>query len=181
MNRSYYYFIASLPLINFGSEPPLSVEEFLNDCRRLLAEDDYTLIEKILTGDELPTSSGNQTFDAWARFIKQFQNEQARFRAERAGRDPREFIRGEYISDSYLSETIQQALKEETPLDSQEFLDTFIWKFLDELETKNIFTFGAVIAYGLKLKILERYAAIRSPKGQELFKEIEKIKIPLNI
>jgi len=172
MDRAYYYFAASLPTLSFEGEPPLSADDFLQDCRRLLDPRDYRLIEEILTKDEYIGSSGNGVYDAWARFDRGFRNELTWVRAERAGKEPADYIRGDRYSDPYFSEMIQQALKEDNLLEAEKILDRYRWNFLDDLQTKNAFNFGFILIYGLKLKILLRYERIDSPKGPEILDEL---------
>ena len=61
MSRTYYYFIASLPRIEFDSKIPLSLQEYLKDCKNLLASEDYELVERILTEDENQIRAGEKT------------------------------------------------------------------------------------------------------------------------
>jgi hypothetical protein len=48
MNRSYYYFAASLPMLLWGGKVPFSLADFLSDCQRLLEETDYALVRRLL-------------------------------------------------------------------------------------------------------------------------------------
>lgn len=180
MENVYYYFVASLPMISFESEPPFSSEDFLNDCKRLLVEDDYALAEDLLTRNTHPVNTHNRTFNQWATFIRDFKNEEVWFRAEAAGKDPSDYLKGERIPNDKFTEVLQQAQKAENLLEAQKILDRFRWNFLDELEAGRTFSFSMILIYGLKLKILERYAMIESPKGEVLFKELKEIDVPLN-
>jgi len=44
-DRNYYYFVATLPFINYGDKPPVSSEEFREQCQGLLHPDDAALIQ----------------------------------------------------------------------------------------------------------------------------------------
>ena len=49
---AYYYFAASLPMLQFEGELPISTEDFVNDCQRLLSARDFLCIRKIFFEDE---------------------------------------------------------------------------------------------------------------------------------
>ena len=52
MSSTYYYFAASLPLLEFGKTSILSLDVFLSDCERLLSLDDFMEVKKAVTLDE---------------------------------------------------------------------------------------------------------------------------------
>ncbi|HQP10055.1 MAG TPA: hypothetical protein PKV41_01575, partial [Candidatus Omnitrophota bacterium] len=56
---SYYYFVASLPMVQWGAKCPMTGEEFLLSAKRLLQAQDYALIEKLLQdhGGDLATDN----------------------------------------------------------------------------------------------------------------------------
>jgi hypothetical protein len=180
MEAHYYYFAATLPMISFESKLPFSLEDFLQDCRRLLKENDSRLIDELLTQDVYQTGSPSMIFNRWAAFFLAFKNELAWFRAQNAGKDPLNFIRGDRAPQAAFVDVLQQAQKAENPLEGQKVIDRFLWNFLDELEIGHDFDLGKILIYGLKLKILERYARIDSPVGERMFEELEETQIPLS-
>lgn len=175
MSRAYYYFAASLPMIDFDNKPPFSVENYLEDCLRLLSRNDFELMNELLTQKELPEYTDDQVVNAWIKFYEGFWNELTWQRAKRAGKDPESFIRSRANADSRQAEVIQRALKEVDLLEAERILDRFRWEFLNELEKGQFFNFGFLVIYGLKLKILEKYQRIQSSQGQEIFEEIKKV------
>ena len=57
MNEAYYYFTATLPYLDFDSIPPMSDEAFLDECERLLTEDDFSIMQGFLSIFEYPIMS----------------------------------------------------------------------------------------------------------------------------
>lgn len=178
MGRTYYYFVASLPMLDYEGKPPMSVEEFLRQCQQLLVQEDYGFMQKLLTEDEYEIKTHNYALRSWAQFNQNFRNEIAYFRAKRANKDPKEYLRGEHSGDTNLHDIIQQASKASDPLAAEKILDRTKWQFLDTLISGHYFDIEVLIVYGLKLKILERYQAVGSPRGNEIFEGYKKIKIP---
>jgi hypothetical protein len=173
MGHSYYYFAASLPVIGFERKISLISEEFLRDCQRLLADEDYALIYNVLSGYADKIETDNEVVKAWIQFDRNFRNELAWFRAERAGKDPLNYVRGQRYAEPYLSEVIHQAAKTDNLLQAQKLIDQAQWNFLNEIGTGHYFDIEFLFVYGLKLKILERYQEYSSPKGKNIFDEIK--------
>jgi len=177
MSKSYFYFTSSLPMIDFDSKQSLSVENFLQDSERLLSQEDFFLLRDLLINSQGTVKTNNRTYNTWADFNRRFCNEMVWFRAEEAGKDPVEYIRGERYSDSYLVDIIHQAAKKKNLLEAEEMLDRVRWQFLEELSNGQYYNFEFIICYGLKLKILERHQEFTSPKGKAILDELKTIEI----
>ena len=171
MSRAYYYLGASLPMIDFGGECPLSVEDFLEDCRRLLAPGDFRRVRAVLFGEDesLDGNGGSFVYRQWMDFQRRFLNEQAWFRAEEKGVDPWKFIEGEHYSDPFLREAVQQAAKMENLLEAERFLDKIRWQYLDDLSSGHYYDLDFILTYAVKLQILERHQRLASYRGREIF------------
>lgn len=192
MKREYYYFACSLPVITFDGEPPMSTEEFLADCQKLLHHEDYFLVHKLLSKDVIDyyflqkiqkdhsaiVAMDIAAFQKGLRFNRSFRNEMAAYRAERAGKDPLKYIRGDRDPDPAITEIIHQAGKASDPLEADRIINKARWDFFDEMQTGHYFDLQFIILYGLKLMILERYHVINSDKGKAVFEEIKKMSIP---
>ena len=178
MGHTYYYFAASLQMLFFDSRPPLSVESFLEDCRRLLTGQDYDLMRKLLNEEDLDPDSPNPVWNAWVRFNRNFRNELTWYRAGRLNKDPQRYLRGLRFSEPFLAEQIQQASKMGNPLEAQKSLDKARWRFLDEMESGHYYDLEFLFVYGLRLKILERHQEYHSPKGRDVFWELRRMQFP---
>ncbi len=175
MSHSYYYFAASLPMIDFDSKQSLSIEDFLRDCERLLIREDFCLVSELLSDGQGNVKTHNATYNAWADFNRRFRNEMVWFRAEDSGKDPLEYIHGDRYSDPYLVDVIHQAAKKKNLLEGEEMLDRVRWQYLEELSNGQYYNLEFIICYGLKLKILERHQEFTSPKGREVLDELKTI------
>ncbi len=174
MRKAYYYFSTSLPSICFEDMPPMTIRKFMEDCQRLLWEKDYAHVYQLIIENGEGVQSNNNVINAWIKFEQEFRNEIARYRAEKANKDPQDHMRGGMGSTPYLVEIINEAGKMTNLIEAEKLLDKTRWEYLDELVSGHYFDFEYVLIYGLKLRILERYTIINSSKGKELFNEIKK-------
>ena len=170
MGKNYYYFAASLSMIDFNSKPSVRVEDYLKLCKGFLSENDYACMENLLSGkkENVPVV-GNDVVKAWFEFQKSFQNEIVYFRAMKARKNPDDYIREESYRDQSLKEAVSQAVKTENLLEAEKYLDKIRWRFLDAQELGHYFDIEFLCIYGLKLKILDRHKEINSPRGKEIF------------
>jgi len=164
-------------MIDFDSKLPMSVEEFLQDAERLLFEEDFYLVRELFADGHEGLQTTNVVYNAWADFNRRFCNEMTWFRAEDAGKDPVDFIRGDRYSDPALVDVIHQASKKADLLEAEKMLDRVRWQYLEELSVGQYFNLEFIICYGLKLKILERHQEFNSPKGRAVFDEWKTEKI----
>lgn len=185
MGSSYYYFLASLPLLSFGGKMPLTIEGFQEDCRRLLSEKDYALAERLWAPDEndLPvpvpgTGTGNRVLDAWLHFDRGFRNELAWHRADHLNKDPLKYLRGARTLVSPCVDDIQRALKIDNLLQAEEILSRSRWQFLDELGMGHYYDIESVFIYYLKLEILKRHQEYGSAEGRNRLQEIKTMPLP---
>lgn len=166
MARTYYYFIAALPVLSFGQKPSMTVEEYFQRCDDALHVDDAEAVRSAVM-EEVSARSGAAA--VWCRLRHDLKNELAFERAQRAGKDPARYVRGERSSDSRLKEAAMEALNATDPLEAQRAFDRRAWELLDDLELGHFFDADNAVVYGLRLKILSRYEDIVSSKGKEVF------------
>lgn len=172
MGRAYYYLVASLPSLFFGSRPPMSYEDFLEDCNDHLSEEDFSVIKNLTLEHDKETGDASPVVNAWARLNHDLKNERARLRAARAGKNPVECMREERRYDAAVAQVVVQAAKAPDPLATEKILDGFRWRSLDELEWRYHFTLEYLIIYALKLQMLERFHRIEfSARGREIFEQ----------
>ena len=51
-------------------------------------------------------------------------------------------------------------------------IDMLYWEFLDEMTENKYFTFDNVLAFTLKLMILERWSKMTTEQGKKIFREL---------
>jgi hypothetical protein len=113
-------------------------------------------------------------------FQQNLRNCAAALRARQKGLDPSEYLIGEgevvQILSSSTSEDfglslefpwIESLIKAETPHERQAIVERIQWDYLDEHAGPDPFDFRVILAYLLKLEILERQLALSEDKGME--------------
>lgn len=169
---SFYYLIASLPYLQFGMKPSITVQDFLGECQRLVSVREYQMIRGALEGD--CAKSSQATLRRWQEFKNTLDNEIVWLRAGELNIDPAEFLNdGRQEADPAIGDALAAVLKAGDPLAAEKIIDRLIWQKIEELELQHYFDIDQLIIYGLKLKILERYSVIASDKGREKFAQLK--------
>lgn len=180
MSHNYYYLIAGLPVLDFESRMPISVENFLEECRKLLPEADAGLI-KGLWQEDISQDAALMThpvIHAIGEFERAVRNEGVFARAAKWGMDPQKYVRGERIADPATINLVAQSLKETDLIKAERMMDKVRWQMLSDMEVGYYFDLHVLVIYALKLKILERWQKFYSPVGREIWQEMQKIEIP---
>ncbi|MBN2534242.1 MAG: DUF2764 family protein [Spirochaetales bacterium] len=167
----YYYTGASLPFLDFESDPPFPMDEFLLTCKRECTKRDFSLLEEIslIPADQ---SAGQyplvDNFYAWERSLR---NELVLLRAKKKGIDPGEYLQeGKGQLEPVL--VARSAFQNESPLAAEKILSKARWMYLDNLEIGHYFDLEKLIVYKLKLEILIQKAQTNEDRGREMYKTI---------
>jgi len=168
----YFYFSASLPMLEFRTPSTLSLEKYLEDAQRLLPQKDFNAIEQALEPDpQVSRRSVYPLVREWGQLNHRMCNQGAYVRAASAKKDPASFVRGKYEVDSALVDLFHQADKADNLLQGELLVDEYRWKILDELEQGHFFDLENLIIYALRLQILERQEKMTSVKGKQKLEE----------
>ncbi|MDD5644022.1 MAG: DUF2764 family protein [bacterium] len=168
MNRSYYYLCASLPMLSFGSKPPMPNEGFLTYCSEHLPQKDFSVLKNSLLVPSEPGHVTQSALEAWEKFETSLRNELVNTRAKKLGRDGADYFRGEYVPDPFLAAAVTEASGEETPLEVERKIDTARWEKLEEIENQHFFDLHFLVVYFLKLQILNKWDNIRTEEGRKI-------------
>ena len=170
---SYPYFISTLPSLTFGETPPMSSAEFIENSRQWISDADWQALKNALTGNEKHTK--NPAEIQWKNWEETLLNYLAAARAAKLTKDQTPYLNKSGSADSLMKSAVQEAVKAENQQKAEEVVDKLRWSFLDELSATHSFDFNVALSYLLKLKILERWAALDEETGKEaLNKSIEK-------
>ena len=164
----YYYLVASLPLLEFGMKMPILYEDFLSRCKDELSPKDLDIIKRAKIRPAEDIEDASLTLRQWKRFEATFRNELAGHRASKRSKDASRYIRGEGYKDPFLAIKAHWAVNEESPLEAERFLDRLRWEKIEELERTHYFDIDYLVAYALKLEILERWQNINSEGGMQV-------------
>ncbi len=171
----YYFTVSSLPWLDFESEPPITMDRFIDVCESTLGEEDYNLVSKASL-DNFESCSDNNVLKRWSVFEQSLRNELAKARGSNLGIDAQKYVK-QFIDDTTTPAIAAAAGKQEDPLKAEMYLCRERWRFLDELEAGHFFEIENLIVYSLRLQILERKAKFKTDTGNENFQEIyEQIK-----
>ncbi|MDP2653627.1 MAG: DUF2764 family protein [Candidatus Omnitrophota bacterium] len=168
MSRAYYYVVASLPMLEFGARPPLTGEAFLAECRRLTDPRDFDLIQKAYRDDPAASSTENTFWQDWAAFSRELRNQLVVARARNLGKDAAPYLKETSARDMVVN-LVGEALKAPDPWTAEKILDRGRWLRLDELSQGHHFDLEMLIAYAVRLRILERHQAVASSRGAEIY------------
>ena len=182
---SYYYLVASLPTLFFDEEAPITSAEFLATCDRMLdaadARDIHGLMDNYsdfaLTLREVGNTPGNPgrakaaCIHQWLARETEIRNTIIRLRAAKVSVDAKPFLRPCRELDLYTEKAVAEAMSRPQPLEREFGLDQLRWSLLDDLSRFDPFGLPAVMAYALKLKLVERWGALTAEKGRAVVEE----------
>ena len=172
-SHNYYYFIASLPHINYGDKPPISSENFREQCNQFLSRGDAALVKYCCYDPKVAVETVAPTGSAFIDFHLQRERAMnltlAGLRAADLGRpspgdSPRDVPRAEAAAKA--------AFEMDDPLEAENSLDRGRWGVLDEMVGLNYFGVNNIFAYLLKLQLLERKLRFDLQKGLADYREL---------
>lgn len=171
MSIGYYYTLTSLPLLLFDSPPQITCEQFIENCERLLNENESVRIKQMaLFALPLPDDNADMPpiYRDWCVFENSLRLQLLPARETRSGIGKEPYQRPvEFSADS--AEAAREALACESPLQSEEALNSARWRKIDELAAGNQFDFTALVAYYLRLQLLERKFGFDRERGSRMF------------
>ncbi|MBN2834574.1 MAG: DUF2764 family protein [Candidatus Delongbacteria bacterium] len=171
--RQYYFTAASLPLLSIDVKPGISIESFLSTCELHLTENDFNiLVNSSIQIPEHEDALSGVAEICWA-WEKSLRNELAKLRAGNMNLSADQYLReGEIIFGTHRIAT--EAIKIESPLEAENYLNAARLAFLDSICVGHFFDLTFLVIYYLKLQILERMANFDRDKGFEKYQEIYK-------
>ncbi len=162
---SYYFLVASLPSITLETEPPLKLAAFRSLCADHLSADDAGALNQILDFEAVQAVT-HPFAKQWIASETQLRNAAARQRGIKRQEDAADFIRDHTGFDAGLEESVEAAFALSNPLSRERALDQIRWQVLDTLTGTDPFSANVVLAYGIKLRMAERWAAMNQEQGK---------------
>jgi hypothetical protein len=163
---SYYFLISSLPRVTLDSAPSMDIGSFRSLCSDHLSASDLQALAAVLDGDMEVAADAHPFVDQWRSRDTQLRNACARLRAARRHEDAGSSLRTHTGFDVGLEDGVDEAFNQRDPMRRERALDSIRWRVLDELSGPDPFASEVVFAYGLKLKLAERWAALDDEAGQ---------------
>jgi len=169
VTAQYYFLVASLPGLSFSAPAPVTRAYFLNECQQHLAGDDFAELTALLDQRE---DSVRSTFSRnWFNCNRQIRNAIVQQRASRLAIEGGKYRREHTGFRMDLEVAVTEAFARSNPLEREMALDRLRWSLADELNAGDIFGLTALLAYGIKLAIHERWQSLSPEKGQERLEE----------
>lgn len=164
MKNNYYYLIAGLSMLQFGMKPPISYQDFFEECVRALNQDDADTLKEGRT----------LLLKKWKDFDKALRSELVRTRAVKIGKDPDNYLRASEGIDPFIAPLAHWAANHDSPMEAEKYMDKIRWEKIEEFKAGHYFDMEYLAAYGLQLQILERWDRINSGDGMKILEGLTK-------
>ncbi len=164
---SYYYLVATLPLLRYESQVPFDTASFLEQCRTQVSERDYRTIASALSG----RASSHPFLKKWQQFASMIQKELNDQRSKKLGLSAARY-RNDGDKEFRIAETVRQALSNENVLEAELSLLALKWNYLNEISALHYFDVEALLTYAVKLQLLERKNLFTKEEGNAEFKRL---------
>ena len=177
----YFYVVASLPLLRYDEQPPVTREYFLAACEGNIEPRHFVLVSQAGNENLEDNNHGSPVLESWINREINLRNNLVELRARKKGTDPSTQMRDcPYVPGA--SQVAQEAYSLDSPLEAEELLGRGRWDFLDQLESGHYFDEEKLVLYSLKLQILERRARWQAERGEAVFREnVSKVKETIGI
>lgn len=159
---TYTYLAASLPTLVFGAPPPFGVAEFRAKCEGVLSRADLATMDALLAGAPAP---GCRFIAEWQARETQLRNGVVRARAAHIGVEARPFLHDHAGWDMSVAKAVTDAFSKPNPLEREMELDRCRWHVVEDLARFEPFSLAAVLAFAVKLRIVERWAGLDETVG----------------
>lgn len=164
---NHYYLMASLPALSLEGPMPIAPDALRAACAAQLDEGDNEIAAAVIEGRDTPAQ--HPFLARRQEWETQLRNAVARHRAARLKVDPSPHIRPVLGFDVYIEKGVADAVAKPDPLHRELALDQLRWRLIDESAGFNPFTFEALLAYALKLRMIMRWSELQVQRGQAAF------------
>ena len=173
--NNYEYIIAGLPLLQQDGRENPDTEAILSEIREQLGSKDILLLDLLLDSyDPLKLNADlyRKAAASHNRFIRNF------FEMDLGVRN----AKVEYLNRTLEKEATEFEQKAEVDaildggdiLARERGLDDFYWKAVDTLTVMDVFDLDVILAFVVKLKLVERWLRLDEATGRELFRKLVK-------
>ena len=156
------YFIASLPMLMPGHPPGITVAAFRVACAEHLSGRIREAVEALLDDQACP----HPFVAAWRRHETGLRNAIARRRAARLGTDAQPWLRPDGSDEARISHGVAAAFEQPDPLQRERALNRLRWQAAEALQGIQPLTPEVLLAYAVKLRLLERGQALDAAAGR---------------
>jgi hypothetical protein len=151
--------------VQIGDEPPFSTEGYVDACSQWVTGREAEILRKVLL--DAPDIAPCPLCEAWNNIETQLRNAVARQRAHKLGVDAREYLQPHDGFSGTIEAMVTDAFTRNDPVELEQELDRARWQMAVELIGLDPFAFEKVLAYGIQLKIVERWNRMDVHAGKE--------------
>jgi hypothetical protein len=170
---------------------PKEVPDYLEEFLQTIAEeksfgpDEVNQLHQIYYDHAIQAAS-NPFLKEYLAFEMLLRNVLAAIRARRKGLPPADHVLGEgeiveqlgraSAEDFGLGQEIpwiERLIEARDPLQLEDTIEQILWDYLDEQTTQVYFDFEVILAYLLKLQLLEKRLALSEERGMEIVRHLE--------
>jgi hypothetical protein len=159
----YYYLITQLPFLKFGEKNHIDNDSFLEEAKKWLSEENF----KDLQEANIDNLEGKTKI----RFLQEYKKFELTLKKELAAYRENKNRQQEYQP----KEVLKKDLIEGNPLEVEKKLLYYRWQQIEESSKDYFFNLEAVIAYFLKLQILEKVLSFDKEKGTKKFDSLTEV------
>jgi hypothetical protein len=167
---SYYFLVASLKTLQIGDEPPFSTEEYINTCTQWITPRQEQILRKVLLNEQ--HISPCPLCESWNDIEVQIRNASAKRRAQDQGKDASPYLKPHHGFKGAIEQLVSDAFSHEDPVELEQELDRGRWQLAEELIDGNPFGFEKLLAYGIQLRITERWYRLDVHEGKQKLEAI---------
>ena len=184
--NNYEYIIASLPLLQPDDRVAPDTDAILTEIREQLSEKDLAVLDFLLSAYEPETLDAEFYLKAEKSrtpFIREFfridlgvRNAKVEYLNRTLGRpEGTDVVRPwEEIPEFEQKPEVDAILEGTDILARERGLDNFYWKAVDTITVMDIFDLDVILAFVVKLKLVERWLRLDEATGRELFRKLVK-------
>ena len=172
----YYYLMAQLPSIDFGSVPPFTYQEFKELVARFVSKKDALIISSLsLEPSRREESVSSPFLRKWYDFERTLRLALRELRASALKWDDVDVSYEEHAkvtSSLHASSIASQAFAMEDPLQAELFLDRKRFEFLNNIKSQDYFSSDSLFAYSIMLLIIIRESNFSKEVGEQEYKRL---------
>jgi hypothetical protein len=164
---SYYYLVATLPMLRYEDSAPFSCEEFLVLCKNNVSKKDYKIITEALSDN----NASHPFVKKWYQFNNSVKKELSEQRSKKLNIKSDKY-KNTNDKEYRIVEGVRAALAAKNAYEGELLLMNLYWKYLDEESTNHVFDLVGLLAFSIKLKLLERKSRFDKVEGNKEFKSL---------
>ncbi|WP_109736753.1 MULTISPECIES: DUF2764 family protein [unclassified Fibrobacter] len=171
------YLMASLPMINLGDVPPVTMDDFRSRCEGALDQAELEALNALLNDEP----SDDEFVKSYQAHEIQMKNVSGRLRAQAWGPEVRFAERSFPGYDVTFAKMISDAFAKSNPMEKEQDIDKARFWLVDSLAGVGEGTVKHVYAYAVKLMICTRWARLSEEAGDAAVIEVINANDPAHV